>query len=121
MKLTLPAEVMEALGPDPKREALEGVLLLLVGEGRLSLERAGEALGFGDPEEAARWYAERVRARPELEAGDPAWLREIVFLENLTQEELDRLDRPLKIDPAPKGIGLSDISNDHDKYRYGDT
>lgn len=116
MKLTLPNEVLKALGPDPEREALEGVLLLLVGERRLSLERAGEVLGFQNREEAARWYADRSRSRPEPETEDPAWLDEIVFLENLTQEELDRLDRSLKIRPALKGSGLSDVSINHDKY-----
>ncbi len=54
MNLQLPDEVVEVLGPDPEREALEGVLLLLVGEGRMPLERAGEILGFGDREEAMR-------------------------------------------------------------------
>jgi len=116
VKLTLPDEVLKALGPDPEREALEGVLLLLVGEGRLSLERAGEVLGFEDREEARRWYAERAHARPEPEAEDPAWLGEIVHLEDMTQEELDKLDRFLDIPPAKKGSGLSDVSINHDKY-----
>ncbi|MEW6635869.1 MAG: hypothetical protein AB1425_03550 [Actinomycetota bacterium] len=119
MKLTLPDEVLEVLGPDPEREALEGVLLLLVGEGRLPLERAGEILGFKDREEAARWYAGRVHARPDL-TGTPEEIEEPVFLENLTQEELDKLDRFLDIPPAEKGSGLSDVSINHDKYLYGD-
>lgn len=120
VKLTLPDEVVEALGRDPEREALEGVLLLLVGEGRLSLERAGEILGFGDREEATRWYAERALLRPKPEVGDTLETEEPVFLENLTQEELNRLDRFLDIPPAEKGSGLSDVSINHDKYLYGD-
>lgn len=116
MKLTLPDEVVEALGPNPEREALEGVLLLLVGEGRLSLERAGVTLGFEDREETRHWYAERIRTRPGPEAEEPAWLREIVSLENLTQDELDRMDRFLKIRPAERGSGLFDISINHDEY-----
>ncbi|CAN5274708.1 MAG: hypothetical protein ACR2HO_07615 [Rubrobacteraceae bacterium] len=120
MKLTLPDEIIEALGPNPEREALEGVLLLLVGEGRLSLERAGVVLGFEDSKEAERWYVERARARPEPVAEDPAWLGEIVHFEDLTQEELDRMDRYLKIRPAQKGSGLSEVSINHDKYLYGD-
>lgn len=120
MNLQLPDEVVEALGPDPEREALEGVLLLLVREGRMSLERAGEILGLGDREEAARWYAERALPRPKPEAGDPIEIEEPVFLENLTQEELDRLERFLDIPPADKGSGLSDVSINHDKYLYGD-
>ncbi len=110
---------MDALGRDPEREVLEGVLLLLISEGRISLDRAGEILGFGDSEEATRWYAERALPRPKPEAGDPE-TEEPVFVENLTQEELDRLDRFLDIPPAEKGSGLSDVSINHDKYLYGD-
>lgn len=120
VKLTLPDEIVEALGRDPEREVLEGVLLLLIGEGRISLERAGEILGFGDREEATRWYAERALPRPKPKASDALESEEPVFLENLTQEELDRLDRFLDIPPADKGSGLSDISINHDKYLYGD-
>ncbi len=120
LNLRLPDEVVEALGPDPEREALEGVLLLLVGEGRMPLERAGVILGFGDREEAARWYAERALPRPKPDAGDPFETEEPVFLENLTQKELDRLVRFLDIPPAGKGSGLSDVSINHDKYLYGD-
>ncbi len=119
MKLTLPDEVLKALGPEPEREALEGVLL--VGEGRLSLEWAGAVLGFEDHDEARRWYAQRAHARPESVAEDPAWLDEIIHLEDLTQEELDKPDRSLGITPAPKGSGFSDVSVNHDKYLYGDT
>jgi hypothetical protein len=120
LNLHLPDEVVEALGPDPEREALEGVLLLLVGEGRMPLERAGEILGFGDREEATHWYAQRALPRPKPEAGDTFETEEPVFLENLTQEELDRLDRFLDIPPAEKGSGFPDISINHDKYLYGD-
>ncbi len=120
VNLTLPDEVLEALGPDPEREVLEGVLLLLVGEGRLSLERAGEILGFKDREETARWYAGRVDVRPDLEAGPADEIQEPVFLESLTQEELDKLERFLHIPPAEKGSGLSDVSINHDEYLYGD-
>lgn len=119
MKLTLPDEVLEVLGSDPEREALEGVLLLLVGEGRLPLERAGKILGFKAREEAARWYAGRVRARPDL-ASLAEEVEEPVFFEHLTQEELDRSNRFLKITPAEKGSGFSDVSINHDKYVYGD-
>ncbi len=117
LNLRLPDEVVKALGPEPEREALEGVLLLLVGEGKMTLERAGEVLGFGDREEAARWYTGRASARPGLESGE---IGEIVHLEDLTQEDLDRLDRFLDIPPAEKGSGLSDVSVNHDKYLYGD-
>ena len=68
VKLTLPDEMLGALGPDPEREALEGLLLLLVGEGRLSLERAGEVLDLEDRGQAERWYAKRGSSRSIIEA-----------------------------------------------------
>jgi hypothetical protein len=120
VRLTLPDEVLDALGPNPEREALEGLMLLLVGEGRLDLERAGEVLGLGDREEAMRWYAERTTSRSGLGAGNPNGIEEPVHLEDLTQEELDRSGRFLRITPAKKGSGLSDVSINHDKYLYGD-
>jgi len=119
VKLTLPDEVVEALGPDFEREALEGILLLLVGEGKLPLGRASEILGFEDREEAARWYAERASSRLDPE-GDPAEIGGIVHLEDLTPEDLGRLDRFLDVPPAEKGSGLSDVSINHDEYLYGD-
>jgi hypothetical protein len=116
MELELPEEIVEALGPEPEREVLEGVLLLLVGEGRLTLERAGVFLGLGTREEAVRWYADRTSPRPDVRADDSAWIGEIVHLEDLTQDELDRSRRFLKIRPAARGSGLSDVSMNHDKY-----
>lgn len=119
VRLTLPDEVSKVLGREPEREVLEGVLLLLVGEGKLPLERAGEILGFENREEATRWYAERTPPRSVPEAGESDEIGEIINLEGLTQEELDRLDRFLRITPAKKGSGLSDVSINHDKYLYG--
>lgn len=120
VKLTLPDEMLEALGSDPEREALEGLLLLLVGEGRLSLERAGEILGLENREKAERWYTERVSSRSGLEMGNLSLIEEPVHLEDLTQEDLDRSGRFLRITPAKEGSGLSDVSINHDKYLYGD-
>ncbi len=120
VRLTLPEAVLEVLGPDPEREGLEGVLLLLVGEGRLPLERAGEILGFENREEAVRWYARRALPHLDLAAGDQEEVGEIVHLEDLMQEKLDRSKRFLRITPAEKGSGLSDVSIKHDKYLYGD-
>lgn len=116
IKLTLPDEVLEALGGEPEHEVLEGVLLLLVGEGKLTLKRAGGILGLESDEATTRWYAKRTLSRPDLETVDPGEIGEIVHLEDLTQEELDRLDRFLDIPPAEKGSGLSDVSVNHDKY-----
>ncbi len=89
-------------------------------EGRLSLERAGEILGLENREKAEHWYAERVSSRSGLGADDLGLIEEPVHLEDLTQEELDLSNRFLRITPAKKGGGLSDISVDHDKYLYGD-
>lgn len=116
MKLSLPDEVAEVLGDEPEREVLEGVLLLLVGEGKLPLERAGGILGLGSRGEAVRWYEAHTPSRADAETEDTGWLDEIVHFDDLTQEELDNLDRFLKITPAEKGSGLSDVSMNHDKY-----
>lgn len=118
--MTLPDEILETLGPDPERETLEGLLLLLVGEGRLSLERAGEVLGLENREKAERWYAERVSSRSGLDANDLGLTEEPVHLEDLTQEDLDRSDRFLRVTPAKQGSGLSDVGMEHDKHLYGD-
>jgi hypothetical protein len=119
VRLTLPDEILEALGSDPEREVLEGLLLLLVGEGRLSLERAGEILGLENREKAEHWYAGRVSSRSDLSDG-LGLTGEPVHLEDLTQEDLDRSGRFLRITPAKRGSGLSDISTEHDKYLYRD-
>ena len=115
LHLQLPDEVVKALGPEPEREALEGILLLLVGEGKMTLERAGSILGLGGREEAVRWYADRTtRSRSELDANRLA--EGPVHLEDLTQEELERSRRFLRIRPAARGSGKSDVSINHDKY-----
>lgn len=111
----MPDEVARRLGDEPEREVLEGVLLLMVGEGRLSLEKAGGILGL-DAVEAARWHEERTSRRVDTATEDTDWLDEIVNFEDLTPEELDNLDRFLKITPAEKGSGFSDVSINHDKY-----
>lgn len=120
LHLRLPEEVVEALGPEPEREALEGVLLLLVKEGRVTVERAGKVLGLGDREEAMRWYVARSSLPQDPEVGDSEVASDVVHLEDLTQEEFDRLDRSLKITPDERGSGFSDVSINHDKYLYGD-
>jgi predicted HTH domain antitoxin len=64
--LELPAEVLEALGPEPERKVLEGVLLLLASEGKVSVARAGEILGLKGRLSAIRWYAGRGLPYPDL-------------------------------------------------------
>jgi predicted HTH domain antitoxin len=72
MKLTLPDEVLKALGPEPEREVLEGVLLLLVSEGRMSVARAGEILGLEGRISAIRWYTGHGLPYPDLSEEDLA-------------------------------------------------
>ena len=71
MKLTLPDEVLEALGPEPEREMLEAVLLLLVSEDKMSVARAGEILGLGRMS-AIRWYTSHGFYFPDLSVEDLA-------------------------------------------------
>ena len=70
MKLTLPDEVLGALGSKPEREVLEGVLLLLVSEGKMSVARAGEILGLEGRISAIRWYTGHGLPYPDLSEED---------------------------------------------------
>jgi hypothetical protein len=72
MNLTLPEEVLEALGPKPEREVLEGVLLLLVSEGKISVARAGATLGLEGRISAIRWYTGHGLPYPDLSEEDLA-------------------------------------------------
>ncbi len=51
----LPPEVTEAFGDELGRKALEGLLLQLVQDERMSVAKAGSLLGLGRIE-AIRWY-----------------------------------------------------------------
>lgn len=113
LNLHIPDEIVEALGSEPEREALEGMLVLLVGEGKMTLERAGEVLGLEGRDEVVRWYTARTQYRPNPEAGEVGGL---VFIEDLTREGLRHSKKFLKIRSYPEGSGLSDVSIDHDKY-----
>lgn len=70
MNLELPAEVVDALGPEPEREVLEGVLLLLVSEGKMSVARAGEIMGLEGRISAIRWYTRHGLPYPDLSGED---------------------------------------------------
>lgn len=72
VKVKLPAEVVEALGPEPEREVLEGILLLLVSEGKMSVARAGEILGLEGRIPAIRWYKGHGLPYPDLSEEDLA-------------------------------------------------
>jgi hypothetical protein len=71
MRLTLPDEVLQALGPEPERTTLEAVLLFLVSEDKISVARAGEILGL-DMMSAVRWYTSHGFYFPDLSEGDLA-------------------------------------------------
>jgi hypothetical protein len=72
LNLELPAEVVDALGPEPEREVIEGVLLLLVSEGKMSVARAGEIMGLGRRISAIRWYTRHGIPYPNLSEEDVA-------------------------------------------------
>ena len=71
MNLELPEDVVEALGPEPERAALEAVLLFLISEDKMSVARAGEILGF-DRVSAIRWYTSHGFYYPDLSEEDLA-------------------------------------------------
>jgi hypothetical protein len=71
MNLELPEEVVEALGPEPERAALEAVLLFLISEDKTSVARAGEILGL-DRTSAIRWYTSHGFYYPDLSEEDLA-------------------------------------------------
>jgi hypothetical protein len=72
VRVELPAEVVEVLGPEPGRKVLEGVLLLLVSEGKMSAARAGEILGLEGRLSAIRWYTAHGLPYPDLSEEDLA-------------------------------------------------
>ncbi len=55
VSLALPRAIVDALGPEPEREALEAILLFLLAEDRVSVAWAGDVLGI-DRLAAVRWY-----------------------------------------------------------------
>ena len=64
--MELPAEVVDALGPEPELEVIQGVLLLLMSEGKMSVARAGEILGLRDRVSEIRRYTGHGLPYPEL-------------------------------------------------------
>ena len=71
MHLELPEEVVEALGPEPERAALEAVLLFLISEDKMSVARADEILGLGRIS-AINWYTSHGFYYPDLSEKDLA-------------------------------------------------
>ena len=69
INLELPEEVVEALGPEPERAALEAVLLFLISEDKMSVARTGEILGL-DRISAIRWYTAHGFYYPDLSEED---------------------------------------------------
>jgi hypothetical protein len=71
MNLEFPEEVVEALGPEPERAALEAVLLFLIYEDKISVARAGEILGL-DRISAINLYTSHGFYYPDLSEKDLA-------------------------------------------------
>lgn len=69
VRITLPDEVLDALGEDPERETLEALLLHLIRREKISVGRAGEALGL-DKRAAIRWYTGWGHVYPDLTEED---------------------------------------------------
>jgi predicted HTH domain antitoxin len=65
IQLDLPQEIVDAVGSELEREVLEGLLLKLVSEGRMSLGRAGQLLGM-TRWEAIQWYTGHGLPYPNL-------------------------------------------------------
>jgi len=65
MNLELPKSIIDVLGPEPRREALEAILLFLIAENRMSVARAGEILEL-DRHSAVRWYTSHGYSYPDL-------------------------------------------------------
>jgi predicted HTH domain antitoxin len=71
INLELPEEVVEALGPEPQRAALEAVLMYLISEDKISVARAGEILGL-DRISAINWYTSHGFYYPDFSEKDLA-------------------------------------------------
>jgi predicted HTH domain antitoxin len=69
VRLDLPQDVLDAAGPQLQQDVLEGVLLKLVSEGRMSLGRAGTLLGMSRWE-AVQWYTRHGLPYPNLTPDD---------------------------------------------------
>jgi predicted HTH domain antitoxin len=65
IQLDLPQEIVDAVGTELEREVLEGLLLKLVSEGRMSLGRAGQLLDM-TRWEAIGWYTGHGLPYPNL-------------------------------------------------------
>ena len=65
VELRVPEEVVEALGDEPEREALEALLLYLIRTDRVSVAWAGKRLGL-DRQEAIRWYTSHGYPFPDI-------------------------------------------------------
>lgn len=80
---------------------------------------------------SARWLLDITPIEEKDDAGEPdvsvnhdsyhdesaaVDLPKPLLFEEMTQEELDRVPRVLKITPAETGSGFSDVSINHDKY-----
>jgi hypothetical protein len=77
LELDLPPEVKDAYGQTLERKILEGLLLQLVHEERLSIAKAGSLLDL-DRMEAIRWYTSFGFAFPNWDKEE--WSHELAFV-----------------------------------------
>jgi hypothetical protein len=83
LELDLPPEVKDAYGDKLERKVLEGLLLQMVQENRLSVAKAGSLLGL-DRLEAIRWYTSFGLAFPNWD--DEEWAHELAFVNQKTSK-----------------------------------
>lgn len=69
LELKLPEEVVEALGEEPERQALEALLLYLIQADKVSVAWAGARLGLGR-QESIRWYTSHGHPFPDYSEED---------------------------------------------------
>ncbi len=69
LELKLPEEVVEVLGEEPERQALEALLLYLIQADRVSVAWAGGKLGLGR-QESIRWYTSHGYPFPDYSEED---------------------------------------------------
>ncbi len=68
-ELKLPEEVIEVLGEEPERQALEALLLYLIQADKVSVAWAGARLGLGR-QESIRWYTSHGYPFPDYSEED---------------------------------------------------
>lgn len=77
LELDLPPEIKDAYGDKLERKVLEGLLLQMVQEGRLSVAKAGSLLDL-DRLESIQWYTSFGLPFPNWDQNE--WANELAFV-----------------------------------------